>query len=76
MKTNKIRERTLEEVRNDLTAAEENLRNLKLRLVTSQLDKTSMIRQSKREIALLKTVLREHELGIRKLTVPGAAVEL
>jgi large subunit ribosomal protein L29 len=73
MKAHEIRERTLEEVRNDLVAAEENLRTLKLQLVTSQLDKTSMIRQTKREIARLRTVLREHEKGIRSLGTPAQA---
>ncbi len=73
MKAHEIRERTLEEVSNDLVAAEENLRTLKLQLVTSQLDKTSMIRQTKREIARLRTVLREHEKGIRMLGTPAQA---
>ena len=71
MKAQEIRERTLEEVRNDLVAAEENLRTLKLQLVTSQLDKTSMISQTKRGIARLRTVLREHEMGIRSLGTPS-----
>ena len=73
MKAQEIRERTLEEVSNDLVAAEENLRTLKLQLVTSQLDKTSMIRQTKRGIARLRTVLREHEKGIRSLGTPAQA---
>ncbi len=71
MKPHEIREKTLEEVKNDLAAAEENLRTLKFQLVTSQLEKTSMIQQVKRDIARLRTVVREHELGIR--TVAGSA---
>lgn len=71
MNLHDIRERTLEEVKNDLVAVEENLRTLKLQLVTSQLDKTSMIRQTKREVARLKTVLKEHEMGIRPLGAPA-----
>jgi large subunit ribosomal protein L29 len=73
MKAHEIRERTLAEVSNDLVAAEENLRTLKLQLVTSQLDKTSMIRQTKREIARLRTILAEHEKGIRMLGTPAQA---
>jgi len=77
MKPQDIREKTLDEVTNDLLAARGNLRNLKFQIVTSQLDKTSMINQVKREIARLSTVIREHELGIRKLLVskPTADVE-
>jgi large subunit ribosomal protein L29 len=71
MKPHEMRERTIEEVTNDLAAAEESLRTLKFRLVTSQLEKNSMIRQTKREIARLKTVLREHELGIRVIGPRG-----
>ena len=78
MKPHDIREKTLDEVTNDLLAARENLRNLKFQIVTSQLDKTSMITQVKREIARLSTIIREHELGIRKLSVskPTADVEV
>jgi len=77
MKPHDIREKTLDEVTNDLLAARENLRNLKFQIVTSQLDKTSMINQVKREIARLSTIIKEHELGIRKLSVskPTADVE-
>ena len=72
MKPHEIREKTLDEVKNDLAAAEENLRTLKFQLVTSQLEKTSMIPQVKREIARLRTVIREQELGIRGLSGPAA----
>lgn len=77
MKPHEIREKTLDEVKDNLRAAQENLRNLKFRIVTSQLDRTSMIRQVKSEVARLKTIIREHELGIRMLAVsqPKADVE-
>jgi large subunit ribosomal protein L29 len=76
MKPHEMRERTLDDIRSDLAAAEENLRNLKFRLVTSQLDKTSIIRQTKREVARLKTILREHSLGIHTLVAPGNKPEM
>jgi large subunit ribosomal protein L29 len=69
MKPHDIRDKTLDEVKNDLLAAQENLRTLKFRFITSQLEKTSMIRQVKRDIARLKTIIREHELGIHTLVV-------
>lgn len=69
MKPFEIREKTLDEVKEDLLTAQENLRNLKFQIVTSQLEKTSMIRQAKRDVARLKTIIKEHELGIRELAV-------
>lgn len=72
MKPHEIREKTLDEIKNDLAAAEENLRTLKFQLVTSQLEKTSMIPQVKREIARLRTVIREQEMGIRGASGPAA----
>ncbi|MHB9028158.1 MAG: 50S ribosomal protein L29 [Candidatus Latescibacterota bacterium] len=71
MKPQDIREKTLDEVKNDLAAAEENLRTLRFQLVTSQLEKTSMIGQVRRDIARLKTLIREYELGVRGLAAPG-----
>ena len=76
MKPHEIREKTLDEVKDDLLAARENLRNLKFQVVTSQLEKTSMITQAKRDIAVLKTIIREHELGIRKLAVSSSALDV
>jgi len=75
MKPREIREKIPDEVKNNLKAAEENLRTLRFQLVTSQLEKTSQIRITKREIARLKTALRENELGIRKLGVSVQAAE-
>ncbi|MBN1292220.1 MAG: 50S ribosomal protein L29 [Candidatus Latescibacteria bacterium] len=74
MKPHEIREKTLEEIKNDLTAAKENLRTLRFQLVTSQLEKTSLIKQSKKEIARLETIIKEHELGKHQLTVSNVKV--
>ena len=74
MKPHEIREKTLEEVKDDLLAAQENLRTFRFQLVTSQLEKTSQIETAKREIARLKTIIKEHELCIRMLTVSDVGV--
>ena len=74
MKPHEIREKTLEEVKNDLLAARENLRTLRFQLVTSQLEKTSLIKQAKKEIARLETIIKEHELGKHQLTVSNVTV--
>jgi large subunit ribosomal protein L29 len=78
MKAREIREKTLEEIKDDLTAAEENLRTLHYQHVTNQLEKTSAVKISKRNIARLKTILREHELGVHPLhsTNKTASVEV
>lgn len=75
MKPHEIREKTIEDVRNDLLAAEENLQTVKFQLVTQQLENTSMLGKAKREVARLKTIVREHELGIRTLAGPGQGSE-
>jgi len=75
MEPHEIREKTLDEVNNDLLAAEENLITIRFQLVTSQLDNTSALKNAKIEVARLKTILREHELGIHGLAVPDKAVE-
>ena len=63
MKAHEIREKTLEDIKNDLLAAQENLRTLNFQLVTHQLEKTSQISAVKRDIARLKTIIRERELS-------------
>ena len=73
MKPREIREKGLEEVRNDLSAAEENLRTIRFQLVTSQLENTSALNKAKKEIARLKTIVREHELGKHTLGVTAQA---
>ena len=73
MKSHDIREKMLDEIKNDLLAAEENLRTIRFQLVTSQLENHSALRKAKKEIARLKTILREHELGKHTLAVPVSA---
>ena len=73
MKPREIRERTLDDIKNDLLAAEENLRTLRFQLVTSQLDNTSLINRTKKEIAVYKTIIREHNLGIKTVLEPRSA---
>jgi len=48
-----------------LEAAHEEFFNLRFRLSTKQLVNHREIRRAKREIARLKTVIKERELGIR-----------
>jgi len=75
MKAHEIRLKTLDDVKNDLLAAEENLRTVRFQLMTHQLENTTVLGRAKREVARLKTVIREHNLGIRKLGEPAATTE-
>ena len=70
MKAHEIRLKTLEDVNNELFAAEEKLKTIRFQLVTSQLENYSLLTRTKREVARLKTIIREHELGIHKLGEP------
>ncbi|TNF46901.1 MAG: 50S ribosomal protein L29 [Bacteroidetes bacterium] len=62
MKTSEIKELTVKEIVEKLQVEKENLVRLKLNHAVSPLDNPMKIQASKRDIARLKTVLREREL--------------
>jgi large subunit ribosomal protein L29 len=62
MKAAEIRALTTAEIKNRLDQAYQELFNLRFQLATQQLEDTNRLRQVKREIARLKTILREREL--------------
>ncbi|MCF7802535.1 MAG: 50S ribosomal protein L29 [Candidatus Marinimicrobia bacterium] len=66
MKQSNIAEYSVEELQTKLADNESELANLRFQQALQQLEKPSQIHQVKREIAQIKTVLREFELGIRK----------
>ena len=57
----------------ELKKAKEELFNLRFQSATGQLESHGRVRQVKRDIARIYTVLRERELGIR--ATPAAAPE-
>ncbi len=65
MKVEEIRALSPEALVKQLEAAHEELFNLRFRLATKQLVNHREIRRVKKEIARLKTIIRERELGIR-----------
>ena len=75
MKSHEIRTKTLENIKNDLHAAEENLNTVRFQLVTTQLENSSLLKRAKKEVARLKTIIREHELGIHRLNEPVKTAE-
>ena len=66
MKMDEIRTLPLGELKVRLVDANEEIENLHFQHSTHQLDNPLRIRQVRRDIARLITVIREYELGIRK----------
>lgn len=64
MKANDIREKTVSELGAMLVELKTELFNLRFQLATGQLDNTSRIKIVRKDIARVKTVLREHELNV------------
>ena len=65
MKVNEIRDLEPAEQLDKLKALKEELFNLRFQHATGQLDNPMRIRQVKRSIAQIKTIVRERELSIR-----------
>ena len=65
MKVEEIRALTPEELAKQLESAHRELLDLRFRLSTKQLVNHREIPRVKREIARLKTIMMERELGIR-----------
>ena len=61
MRAKEIRERTEEELQRMLKDAKEQLFRIRIQNATHQLDNTSNIRSTRREIARINTVLKERE---------------
>ncbi len=66
MKADEIRKMSKEDLNRKVSELKNELFNLRFRLATGQLDNPSSIKNVKRDIARVKTVLRERELEIGK----------
>ncbi len=62
MRAEELRTMTDVELRQKLQEAYQELFNLRFRLATKQLEDTSRIRVVRRDIARIKTIMREREL--------------
>jgi|YelNatPaOPRAMG01_1025707.scaffolds.fasta_scaffold00031_100 large subunit ribosomal protein L29 len=71
MRIEEIRQLPVEELRLRLRDAEEEYANLRFQHAMRQLDNPMRLRLIRKDIARMKTVLREYELGIR--VPPGAS---
>lgn len=63
MNVAEIREMEVDQLAEALTDAKEELFNLRFQLATNQLDNTSRFRDVKREIARIRTVMRERAIA-------------
>jgi len=62
MKANEIREKTNEELAKELNELKKELFKLRFQHATNQLDNPMKIREVKKSIAQVKTIIREKEL--------------
>ncbi len=62
MKANQYREMSQDELNQNLTEFKSELFNLRFQLATGQLENPMRIREVKKNIARVKTILREREL--------------
>ncbi len=66
MKTNEIRQMSDQELNAKLLDFKNELFNLRFQLATGQLDNPMNIKKVRKDIARVKTIIRERELGIGK----------
>ncbi len=66
MKAIELRQYTDEELERLLEEKKKQLMDLRFQLSMGQLNNYSQIKQTKKDIARIKTILRERELGIRR----------
>jgi large subunit ribosomal protein L29 len=63
MKPSDIRVLSTQEIRTKLADARQELMNLRFQVVTGQLTDTSRLKQARREVARIETILREREIA-------------
>jgi large subunit ribosomal protein L29 len=63
MKANEIRNFSTDDLETKIDALKGELFNLRFQLATGQLENTARIKQVKKDIARMKTIIRERELN-------------
>lgn len=66
MKTNELREKNMDELNQELQELKNELFKLRFQHATNQLENPIRLKNVKRDIARVKTVIREMELGIKR----------
>ena len=64
MKLEEIRLLGTTELKTKLADVQQELMNLRFQVVTGQLTDTSRLKQTRRQVAVYETILRERELGV------------
>ena len=62
MKTNEIRKLSTEEINKKIAETKEELFNLRMKQATGSLENPARIRELRKTVARLKTILREREI--------------
>ena len=62
-KLDALKQKTMAELDTDLKAKKSELFNLRFQLATGQLQNTAAIRECKRDIARVQTIIRQRELA-------------
>ena len=62
MKANEIRKLSTEEINKKIAESKEELFNLRMKQATGSLENPSRIRELRKTVARLKTILREREI--------------
>ncbi|MHC4821682.1 MAG: 50S ribosomal protein L29 [Planctomycetota bacterium] len=65
MKTSEIRARSTTDLREEATAKETEIQNLRFRAGSEKAADPSHMRELRRDVARIKTILRERELDVR-----------
>lgn len=66
LKILELKELNLAELQLRLKDSEDNLEALRFQMDSGQLPNTARVRVIRRDIARIRTMIREHELGLRK----------
>lgn len=64
--TDELRDKTKDELSLDLVSAKKELFNLRFQNATNQLDNTARINEVRKNIARIKTVMTQKEIGLVK----------
>lgn len=66
MKADDVRDMNDDELQSKLSGLKEELFNLRFQLALGQLDNVMRVREVRKDIARVKTVIRERELNLRR----------
>jgi large subunit ribosomal protein L29 len=68
-----LRDMVDDELETRLVEAKQELFNLRFQLVTGQQENTARLRDMKRMVARIETILREREIAAAEAAAPGSA---